>query len=244
MNGLDGRVFADTIAAARIAEHIAALETPKFLRFVIENLFAGRIALVSSFGADAAVLLHMVSRIDEAFPVIFVDTLQLFPQTLAYRDSLIALCGLSNVITLQPDAAQLAKEDPDNFLWAQNPDRCCHIRKVEPLAKAMLPYAAWITGRKRFEATTRAALPFFESEGERVKINPLARWTEAAIEAYFVEHDLPRHELFAKGYFSIGCVPCTSPVKPGEDPRAGRWRGSSKTECGIHFAPLKAPAGN
>ncbi len=239
MSGFDQALFGDAAVAARIEEKFAALETPKFLRFVINDMFAGRIALVSSFGADSAVLLHMVGQIDKAFPVMFVDTLQLFPETLAYRDQLVDLCGLTNIITAKPDAEELAREDPENFLFARNPDLCCNLRKVRPLAKAMQAYDAWITGRKRFQARTRAALPCFETEGERVKINPLAQWTQADIDAYFAAHDLPRHDLFAKGYLSIGCIPCTSPVKPGEDARGGRWRGRGKTECGIHVAALK-----
>jgi len=239
MSGLDLAPFGNAAAAARIEEKFAALETPKFLRFVIDDMFAGRIALVSSFGADSAVLLHMVGQIDKAFPIIFVDTLQLFPETLAYRDRLIDLCGLTNIITAKPDADELAREDPENFLWARDPDLCCNLRKVRPLAKAMQGYDAWITGRKRFQARTRAALPCFEMEGERVKINPLAQWTQADIDTYFTAHDLPRHDLFARGYLSIGCIPCTSPVKPGEDVRDGRWRGRGKTECGIHVAALK-----
>jgi phosphoadenosine phosphosulfate reductase len=244
MRGLDEAVPSVLPMTARRAEQFGVGETQEFLAYVIEDLYAGRVALVSSFGADAAVLLHMAAQIDKNFPVIFVDTLQLFPETLAYRDRLVARFRLTNIINVQPDIDQLAKEDPENFLWAQDPDRCCHIRKVAPLAKAIRAYPARITGRKRFQAKTRTALPVFELKDERMAINPLARWTEADIDAYFVEHDLPRHELFAKGYLSIGCVPCTSPVKPGEDIRAGRWRGRGKTECGIHVAPLKALADN
>jgi len=244
MSEPEAAIFGDAAAAARIAKRIDTLDTPALLRFVIEDLFAGRIALVSSFGADAAVLLHMVAQIDKNLPVLFIDTLQLFPETLAYRDQLVGLCGLTNVATITPDADQLASEDPENFLWSQNPDRCCEIRKVLPLAKAIRPYDAWITGRKRFQSPTRAALPLFESDGERVKVNPLSRWSQADIEAYFATRGLPRHELVAKRYFSIGCVPCTSPVRPGEDARAGRWRGRGKSECGIHVGPLSDAAGD
>ena len=162
----------------------------------------------------------------------------------AYRDQLIDLCGLTNVKTIEPDAERLAREDPENFLWAADPDRCCALRKVEPLAKAMLPYDAWITGRKRFQSAARAALPIFEMDGERVKVNPLVRWTKSDVDDYVARHALPRHELFAQGYFSIGCIPCTTKVRPGEDERAGRWRGRAKSECGIHLAPLKVAAGD
>ncbi|HLH11946.1 MAG TPA: phosphoadenylyl-sulfate reductase [Methylovirgula sp.] len=238
----EGLLFGDQIAASRLAERFFALDAEKLLRLAIEDLFPGRIALVSSFGADSAVLLHMISRIDRATPVLFIDTLHLFPETLAYRDALVARLGLSKIITLKPDPAALAREDPDAFLWAQDPDRCCAIRKVQPLAKALEGFEAWITGRKRFQSATRANLPLFEADGPRIKLNPLARWTQADIDAYFDRHDLPRHELVAKNYLSIGCVPCTSPIRPGEDPRAGRWRGRAKTECGVHFALPEAGA--
>ena len=152
----------------------------------------------------------------------------------------MTLLGLSNVITIGPKPALLTAEDPENFLWASNPGRCCEIRKVLPLAEALEGYDAWISGRKRFQAHTRGTLALFESEGGRIKINPLAHWPAVKIRDYLDGFDLPRHPLVAKGYFSIGCIPCTSPVRPGEDPRAGRWRGSSKVECGLHTLPLYA----
>jgi phosphoadenosine phosphosulfate reductase len=210
------------------------------MRRVIEDLFPRRIALVSSFGADSAVLLHMVAQIDKTTPVLFIDTRVLFAETLAYRDELVTLLGLSNVITIGPKSALLAVEDPENFLWASDPGRCCEIRKVLPLAEALEGFDAWITGRKRFQAHTRGTLALFESEGGRIKINPLAHWPAIKIRDYLDAFDLPRHPLVAKNYFSIGCIPCTSPVRPGEDPRAGRWRGSGKVECGLHTLPLYA----
>ncbi|HET6375544.1 MAG TPA: phosphoadenylyl-sulfate reductase, partial [Methylocella sp.] len=123
-----------------------------------------------------------------------------------------------------------------------NPDRCCEIRKVFPLAEALEPYAAWISGRKRFQAHTRSDLPLFEPEGGRIKVNPLAEWGPSEILSYMETHGLPRHPLVAKGYLSIGCIACTSPVKPGEHSRAGRWRGREKVECGLHTLPLYAGA--
>lgn len=236
----DLALFGDQVAAGRIAAKFAAVDAPKILRLAIEDLFPGRIALVSSFGADSAVLLHMVAAIDRSLPIVFVDTLHLFAETLAYRDSLVAQLGLTNVVTITPDEAALAAEDEDKFLWARDPDRCCALRKVIPLTKALDGYEAWITGRKRFQAQTRASLPLFEAEGERVKVNPLAGWTTERLDAYFAMHDLPRHPLVDHGYLSIGCIACTSPVKPGEDARAGRWRGRGKIECGIHAPTLDA----
>ncbi|MEJ0052607.1 MAG: phosphoadenylyl-sulfate reductase [Methylovirgula sp.] len=234
MSTPNGLLFGDQVAAARLSDRFYALGAEKLLRLAIGDLFPGRIALVSSFGAESAVLLHMASAIDPATPVLFLDTLHLFSETLEYRDALVARLGLTNVIELKPDERQLAEEDPETFLWSSNPDRCCAIRKVEPLAKALKNYDAWISGRKRFQAATRAALPLFESDGERIKLNPLATWTPDDIKAYFKKYDLPPHPLVAKSYLSIGCIPCTSPVRPGEDARAGRWRGRGKTECGVH----------
>ena len=215
-------------ALAERYEHATALTR---LDAAIRSLFRGRIALVSSFGADAAVLLHLVSKVDPATPVVFVDTGMLFPETIAYRDELVARLGLTNVTSYKPD---LANQDPENFLWATDPDRCCHIRKVVPLDRALSGYDAWISGRKRFQAETRDGLPIFEAQGGRTKVNPLADWSAKDLLAYMAEHDLPRHPLVAKNYLSIGCLPCTSPVRPGEDARAGRWRGRAKLECGIH----------
>jgi phosphoadenosine phosphosulfate reductase len=239
MNGHDTiPLFADKAVAARLAEKFSQAKTEDFLCFAITGLFKGSIALVSSFGADSVVLLHMVSLIDKATPVVFVDTRMLFEETLAYCNELTAKLGLTHVQTVPPDQALLAKEDPENFLWASNPDRCCEIRKVLPLASALEGYEAWITGRKRFQAATRAELAFFEIESGRVKFNPLAGWSQAAILDYIKRHDLPSHSLVAQGYPSIGCIPCTSKVRPGEDPRTGRWRGQAKLECGIHTKPL------
>jgi phosphoadenosine phosphosulfate reductase len=224
----------DTDAAASLSATFATQTPQDVLRAAIKEFFPGRIALVSSFGADSVVLLKMASLIDKAIPVIFVSTGHLFAETLAYRDPLIARLGLTNVTTYEPDARDLAEEDPENFLWARDQDACCRIRKVVPLARALEGYDAWISGRKRFQADTRAALPLFEGEGARTKVNPLAAWSAKDILAYLTEHDLPRHELVAKNYLSIGCIPCTSQVRPGEDARAGRWRGKGKVECGIH----------
>ncbi len=195
----------------------------------------GRIALVSSFGAESVVLLHLVSVIDRTTPVLFIDTEMLFAETIAYQAEVADKLGLS-ITRITADRAKLAFEDPDNTLHQFNTDACCALRKTEPLERALSGFDAWITGRKRYQGATRAAVDFFEAEGDiRIKVNPLAHWDRADLEDYMVNNRLPRHPLVAKGYPSIGCAPCTSPVKPGEDPRAGRWRNSEKVECGIHF---------
>ncbi|QUM74296.1 phosphoadenylyl-sulfate reductase [Sphingopyxis granuli] len=197
----------------------------------------GDTAIFSSFGAESAVLLHLVTRAAPDIPVLFLDTGKHFPETLAYRDTLAARLGL-NLVTLTPDPEELAKKDETGLRWSYDPDGCCEIRKVRPLEKALADFDASITGRKGFQSATRSGLPRFELDGSsgRLKFNPLANWTREALDAWFETHDLPRHPLEAEGYPSIGCSPCTSKVKPGEDPRAGRWRGWDKTECGIHEA--------
>ena len=197
----------------------------------------GKLALVSSFGAESVVLLHMVSVINRATPVIFIDTDMLFTETLVYQQELAERLGLQDLRIIRAAEADLRAQDPDGTLHQFNTDACCTLRKTLPLERALSGYDAWITGRKRYQGQTRAALDFFEVETPtRMKINPLAHWGRDDLEEYIVQNRLPRHPLVAKGYPSIGCAPCTSPVKPGEDPRAGRWRNSAKTECGIHFA--------
>jgi phosphoadenosine phosphosulfate reductase len=226
-------------AGPGVQSRLARVEASSLLRLVIEDLFPGRVALVSSFGADAAALLHMVSRVNQATPVVFIDTGQHFPETLAYLDELCAFLGLTNVIVTEPNGETMAQEDPDKILFMIDPDRCCDIRKVRPLAAAIEGYDAWITGRKGFQTAARARLPLFEAEGGRLKVNPLVRWSASDVLAYIAEAGLPRHPLVAKGFPSIGCLPCTSRVQPGEDARAGRWRGRAKIECGIHAPRLE-----
>jgi phosphoadenosine phosphosulfate reductase len=191
--------------------------------------------MVSSFGAEAAVLLKMVADLDRDLPVVMIDSLLLFEETLEYQRTLSAHLGLRNVQVLRPAEVDLQRLDPDGTLNRRDTDACCDIRKVLPLDRALRHWPVSITGRKRFQASTRVALEVFEAEGERLKVNPLAHWSSADLRAYMDAHDLPRHPLVAKGYKSIGCWPCTTPVRDGEDERAGRWRGSDKVECGIHF---------
>ncbi len=205
------------------------------VRALIQKEFPKRIALVSSFGTESAVLLHMLSLADPTTPVVFLDTGKLFGETKRYRDDLIDQLGLTGVNSILPNPELLAARDPRGVLWSQNPDACCAIRKVEPLQRALKPFDAWFTGRKAFQSGARANLSVFEAADGRFKINPLAHWEKADIDAYFERHGLPRHPLEAEGYLSIGCIPCTDKVAPGEDARAGRWREADKTECGIHM---------
>ncbi|MBH0238830.1 phosphoadenylyl-sulfate reductase [Methylobrevis albus] len=227
------------IAAADLARSLSAefdgAAAEDVVAASLTRLFPGEVALVSSFGADSAVLLKLVADVDRSAPVVFLDTGKLFGETLRYRDRLIEHLGLTDVRTVRPSPVRLAEADPHGALWMHNTDACCAVRKVEPLAFAMEGFSAWFTGRKRFQAETRARLPLFEAEGARIKINPLAGWTSADVEAFRVRHAMPAHPLVADGFLSIGCMPCTDRVAPGEDPRAGRWRGQAKTECGIHL---------
>lgn len=193
-----------------------------------------QLALVSSFGTESATLLKVMADVDPAIPVIFLDTGWLFEETLAYRDTLIATLGLKDVRSIKPAEETLSREDPDRDLWFSDPDACCRIRKVEPLARALKPFSAWINGRKRFQGNARADIPVVENDGVRLKFNPFANVSRDEIEAIFVRAELPRHPLVASGFLSVGCMTCTSRTTDGEDARAGRWRGRAKTECGIH----------
>ncbi len=210
------------------------LETTALLRVMLEEVFPGRIALVSSFGAEAAVLLDLVARIDRTLPVIFLDTGKHFPETLAYGDALVERFGLANVRVVVPDPLDIDAEDPDGGLWQRSPDRCCRLRKLLPLTRALAGFDAWITGRKQFHGGVRQGLPRIEYFDGRVKINPLVGWSREAILEAFRERDLPPHPLHDEGYPSIGCRSCTGRVEAGQPLRAGRWPGMGKTECGIH----------
>lgn len=225
--------------AARVADlngryrHHSATDV---LRHALRDPQVGRIAMVSSFGAESVALLHMVSVVDRSVPVLFLDTQMLFPETLAYQQEVADHLGLTDVRLIRPDRTETFLRDPEGDLHLSDPDACCNLRKVEPLEDALEDFDAWITGRKRFQGGRRADMEFFEDEGgKRIKVNPLAHWTPDDVHDYIVNNRLPRHPLVSKGFPSIGCAPCTTRVAEGEDPRAGRWRGRSKQECGIHF---------
>jgi phosphoadenosine phosphosulfate reductase len=213
----------------------AGLDGIELLRPLIECEFDGRLAAVSSFGAESAVLLALVAEIDRRTPVLFLDTGKLFGETLCYRDLLVARLGLVDVRTLTPDQSELAAADPRGNLWLSDPDRCCAARKIAPLAGGLAGFDAWVSGHKHYHGGVRGGLPVFEKDGHgRTKINPLAEWSRRRLASEFIARNLPRHPLEALGYLSIGCFTCTDQVRPGEALRAGRWRGLAKTECGIH----------
>ena len=206
------------------------------LRQAAHEILPGDLAIVSSFGADSAVLLHLVAQVDPSMPVYFLETGKHFPETLAYVETLKHHLGLRNVQAIHPSQADVQRFDPHGTLWESDPDSCCHIRKTEPLEPITEQFGGWVTGRKRFQTRERGVLPHFElTSDDRIKINPLAYFDDAAVNQYKLDHALPEHPLFASGYKSIGCAPCTSVVAEGEDPRAGRWRGFNKKECGIHY---------
>lgn len=212
-------------------------DTLGVIRYALEELLPGEpLAVVSSFGADSAVLLHHIAQVDPHKEVLFLETGKHFVETLEYVETIKQRFGLTNIRFLEPDAADLKRFDPHGTLWETDPDSCCHIRKTEPLKGALDQYAGWITGRRRHQTQERGVLPHFELTSDvRIKVNPLAYWTYEDVKAYKAEHDLPEHPLVQHGYRSIGCAPCTSATREGEDPRAGRWRGLNKAECGIHF---------
>ncbi|MEM8630162.1 MAG: phosphoadenylyl-sulfate reductase [Pseudomonadota bacterium] len=225
---------------ARYRHHSAA----RVLEDALSDPAVGRAALVSSFGAESVALLHLVSVIDRTTPVLFIDTEMLFPETLSYQAEVAERLKLTDVRIIKPSREEIFAEDVDGILHLSDPDACCTLRKTRPLEIALEGFDAWITGRKRFQGGRRTELEFFEAEGDaRIKINPLAHWTRDDVQDYMINNRLPRHPLVSRGYRSIGCAPCTTPVGKGEDDRAGRWRGSEKEECGIHFVNGKIVPG-
>jgi phosphoadenosine phosphosulfate reductase len=226
---------AGALPTAAELDHVLRDATPReVIATALKIVGRERLAVVSSFGTESAALLRVTADVDPAIPVIFLDTGWLFEETLAYRDTLIEKLGLRDVRSIKPSEGALSREDPERDLWFSNPDACCRIRKVEPLARALAPFSAWINGRKRFQGGARAAIAVVEEDGGRLKFNPFANISREDIAAIFHSANLPQHPLQASGYLSVGCMPCTSRTSPDEDARAGRWRGRPKTECGIH----------
>ncbi len=230
----------DTIEEASALEaRYGHLEPELIIELATEQFFPDQIAAVSSFGTGSAVLLHMISEIDRSLPIMFLDTGKHFAETLDFRDQLADHLGLTGVTVIKPDETVLTAIDGSGSLHKSDTGRCCAIRKVEPMARAIEPWRAWITGRKRYQAETRTMLPVFEVVGSRIRINPLAGWRPGDMADYAKVHDLPVHPLRAYGYLSIGCLPCTEPARPGDGERSGRWAGLAKTECGIHLSGLE-----
>ncbi len=216
----------------KLNEEFKNADSLTLLKYVNEEFKS--LALVSSFGAESAILLHLISRVNPELPVFFMDTGKIFSQTLDYKKTLEKQLKLTNIQIFHPDEAQLSLHDPKGIKHKTDTNLCCYIRKVEPLARALKNISAWISGRKRFQAASRADIPLFELENMKIKINPLANSSAEELSEYAALHELPEHPLLKEGYPSIGCIPCTSPVKKGDNPRSGRWAGLDKTECGIH----------
>lgn len=204
--------------------------------------FSGKIALTSSFGPESGVLLHLVSRIDPATPVLFLETGYHFPETLEYKTDLAKRFGLKKVIDLKADPKRKAEvvKQYVGIPYEKNPDLCCQINKVEPLDRALKGYEAWMSGIRRQQTDFRKSIRIVEEYKQKTagssmyKISPLANLTSREMWWYLKEHQIPKHPLADKGYLSIGCWPCTRPIQPGDDERSGRWAGKAKTECGIH----------
>jgi phosphoadenosine phosphosulfate reductase len=238
VNGLAHRALTartTELSSAQTLDRMLGRASPaEIIETALKAVGREQLALVSSFGTESAALLKVMADVDPAIPVIFLDTGWLFEETLAYRDTLIATLGLRDVRSIKPLEKTLTREDPDRELWFSDPDACCRIRKVEPLARALKPFSAWINGRKRFQGGVRAKIQVVEDDGAKLKFNPFANVAREEIEAIYQLAKLPPHPLVASGYLSVGCMPCSSRAAPGEDARAGRWRGKAKTECGIH----------
>lgn len=226
---------------ARLNSELRQASAQEILRAAITREWPGGLTYVSSFGAESVVMLALIAEVDPSLPIVFIDTGMHFPQTLDYKDEVIARLGLTGVREITPNETERKVLDPKNMLWKTDADACCALRKVRPLEPALEGFGAWITGRKRFHGGARMSLSVFEHADGRYKVNPLANWTQADVDAYLKEKDLPRHPLVAQGYPSIGCWPCTQPAADPSDPRSGRWAGQNKTECGLHVERNERP---
>lgn len=237
--GIRPQAAVDTAAVAAQLANLQAKAQDRdphgILELALTGEFKGKTAVVSSFGAESAVLLKLVADIDPNTPILFLNTGKLFGETLRYRDRLQDVLGLGDVRSLSPSLEQRSAKDPEGTLWSRNADACCDFRKTIPLARALEPFAAQVTGRKRFQTKERADMQPVEFFDGRYRFNPLWQWDLHQLEAFMERHNLPRHPLVEDGYPSIGCMPCTRRVQAGEDYRAGRWSGLDKDECGIHL---------
>lgn len=226
--------------AARLGEAWHGLSTLELLSQALAgDAFVRNPALVSSFGADSSVLLHMMSTVSADAQVIFIDTGLHFAETLTYRNDLTKILGLQNVRIASVDPIAEKRLDAYRRLHLNQPDSCCDLRKVAVLDRHLRMNDAWISGQRRSQSSTRTSVAVVEVDESRgkIKVNPLANWSDNEVAAYKAKFGLPEHPLVTEGYPSIGCRPCTSAVRQGEDQRAGRWRGQQKLECGLHNRP-------
>ncbi|MDB1089188.1 phosphoadenylyl-sulfate reductase [Streptomyces sp. ACA25] len=219
--------------AERAGRDLEDASAPEILGWAAET-FGARFCVTSSM--EDAVVAHLASQVFPGVDVVFLDTGYHFPETLGTRDAVAAVLDV-RVITLTPRQT-VAEQDAEHGprLHDRDPDRCCALRKVQPLEEGLRGYEAWATGLRREESPTRAGTPVvgWDPRREKVKVSPIARWTQADVDAYITEHGVLTNPLLQDGYTSVGCAPCTRRVQPGEDSRAGRWAGLSKTECGLH----------
>ena len=221
-----------------LSDAFEAKQPWEVVAFALQH-YAPRIVLACSFGAEDVALLDMIHRIDPATPLFYLDTDFLFPETIEVKDRLIARYGLKPEQLIQVKSLLTPEEQTRQYgpaLWSREPDRCCQLRKIEPLIRILGNYAAWITGIRRDQAPTRANAGLIEWDRKfhLIKVNPLARWSSEDVWSYIRLHEIPYNALHDRNYPSIGCTHCTAPVLPGEDPRSGRWKNSGKTECGLH----------
>ena len=240
-NGPEVSVFdarKTSVAANQNTDPYYGLSAEQAIRQAVQD-YDGSLVLASSMGVDSAVLLHLAAQVDKNLPIIFLDTGKHFRETLHYRDKLVSSLGLTNLINITPDRQEVKTQDPHGDLNETDPDACCDLRKVRPLAGKIFDYKLRITGRKRYQTPDRHDMPILQTDGEQVKLNPLAYWSAKDVTAYMRKHDLPPHPLLSLGFLSIGCQPCTTRVSEGEDARAGRWRNLDKDECGIHYVDGK-----
>jgi phosphoadenosine phosphosulfate reductase len=224
----------DLPSAQELDRALRGASPTQVIATALQTVGREQLAVVSSFGTESAALLKVMADVDPAIPVVFLDTGWLFEETLAYRDTLIEKLGLRDVRSIKPLEETLSRQDQNRELWFSDPDACCRIRKVEPLKRALAPFRGWINGRKRFQGGLRTDIPVVEDDGTMLKFNPFANVSREEIQAIYRLAELPPHPLAAKGFLSVGCMPCTSRTSADEDARAGRWRGRPKTECGIH----------
>jgi phosphoadenosine phosphosulfate reductase len=221
-------------AVRTIARHLEGAGPYEIIDEAIHATRPGKLAVVSSFGTESAALLALIADVDKSIPVLFLNTGWLFQETLRYRDELTAFLGLTDVRSVTPSAEALTMNDPDKDLWFSDPNACCGIRKVQPLERALADFDGSMNGRKRYQSHERSSIDAIEQDGERLKFNPFAFIGKDDIQAIFAARNLPQHPLSSQGFKSLGCMACTTRTAPGEDTRAGRWRGQEKRECGIH----------
>lgn len=221
--------------AAILNVRYAEADSTTVIRAVLAPAWGLRVAALSSFGAEASVVLDMVAQVDRTLPILFLDTGQHFLQTLSYREQLSSHLGLTDVRIILPDSRDRIVQDPKDNLWRSDPDACCDLRKVAPLARASAPFDTLITGRKRHHKGDRTRLPLAEVLDGTLRLNPLAAWSRADVEGHVTRRGLPGHPLAEQGYASIGCWPCTRPSVDTSEVRSGRWAGRDKRECGIHL---------